>query len=155
MAGAEIVEHAHAIAALGKRLEEAESPLARLEHGLHPYVSYGIVPLFALANAGVVLLGASPALLLEPVALGVALGLVLGKPIGVVGISLLTVKLGWAQLPSGVTTRHLLGAGMVAGIGFTMSLFVAGLGFEVGSAHHTAAKVGILAASVIIVRGWA
>ncbi len=135
--------------ALEKRFDDAESPLSNLEHALHPYVAYAIVPIFALANAGVVLLGASPALLLEPVSLGVILGLTLGKPIGVVGISVLTVKMGWAKLPAGVTMRHLVGAGLLAGIGFTMSLFVAGLGFEVGSIYHTEAKVGILAASVI------
>ncbi len=143
----EVVEAS--LRALEKRFDDAESPLSNLEHALHPYVAYAIVPLFALANAGVVLIGASPALLLEPVSLGVILGLVLGKPIGVIGVSLLTVKLGWARLPAGVTMRHLVGAGMLAGIGFTMSLFVAGLGFEAGSIFHTQAKVGILAASIL------
>ena len=95
-----------------------------------------------------VLIGASPSLILEPVSLGVILGLCLGKPIGVAGTSLLLVRLGVASLPTGVTPRHVIGAGMVAGIGFTMSLFVAGLGFEAGSMFHTEAKVGILVASI-------
>lgn len=131
------------------RSKHAESPLSHLEHGLHPYVAFAIVPLFALANAGVVLQGASLSMLLQPASLGVILGLTVGKPIGVIGITLAAVKMGYASLPLGVTLRHLVGAGMLAGIGFTMSLFVAGLGFEPGSTLHTEAKVGILGASIL------
>jgi len=126
-----------------------DAPLQTLEHAINPYVSYLVVPLFALANAGVTLVGASPALLLEPAALGVIVGLVAGKPIGIIGATLLAVRLRITQLPTGVTRRHLVGAGLLGGIGFTMSLFVAGLGFQEGSLIHTEAKVGILTASIV------
>lgn len=138
-----------AVADLRTKVDGAQSPLERLEHAMQPYVGFVIVPLFALANAGVVLKGASPSLIVDKVSLGVILGLFVGKPIGVIGMTLLAVKLGIARLPSGVTGRHLLGAGMLAGIGFTMSLFVAGLAYETGSLLHTEAKVGILAGSII------
>ncbi|AKU90118.1 Na+/H+ antiporter NhaA [Vulgatibacter incomptus] len=138
-----------ALGALRDRVRALESPLASFEHALNPWVGFLIVPLFALANAGVVLVGASPAFLLEPAAFGVIVGLVLGKPIGIIGVTILAVKTGVASLPSGVTGRHILGAGILGGIGFTMSLFVAGLAFEPGSALHVQAKIGILVASLI------
>jgi Na+:H+ antiporter, NhaA family len=123
---------------------ESVSPLERLEHALHPWVSFVIMPLFALANAGVHL---EPQQLGEPVALAIALGLFLGKPIGVVFFSWLAVRAKVAQLPTGVNWGMLAGGGCLAGIGFTMSLFVANLAFE-SEAHLTDAKIGILSGSV-------
>jgi NhaA family Na+:H+ antiporter len=122
---------------------EAVSPLERLEHALHPWVSFVVMPLFALANAGVTIRAGAMA---DPVAAAVALGLVVGKPAGIVLFSWLAVKAGVARLPAGVTWRMLVGGGFLAGIGFTMSLFVAGLGLE--GEHLTAGKVGTLVGSV-------
>jgi NhaA family Na+:H+ antiporter len=122
---------------------EAVSPLERLETTLHPWVGFVVMPLFALANAGVaVKLGAFA----DPVAVAVACGLVVGKPVGIVGFSLLAVRLKLATLPAGVSRWALAGAGCLGGIGFTMSLFVAGLAFD-DPARLDAAKVGILAGS--------
>ncbi len=123
---------------------EGISPLERLENSLHPWVSFIIMPVFALANAGVHI---ESRLLLEPVAIAVALGLFLGKPIGVVIFSWLAVKTRIAQLPSGVSWGMLAGGGCLAGIGFTMSLFVAQLAFN-SEEYLTASKVGILAGSI-------
>jgi NhaA family Na+:H+ antiporter len=124
---------------------ESVSPLERLETGLHPWVGFVIMPLFALANAGV---HVEVAQLTSPVALAVALGLLVGKPVGIVLFSYLAVRLKLARLPEGVNWWVLLGGGCLAGIGFTMSLFVAGLAFA-GYPHLLAAgKVGTLAGSV-------
>ena len=106
-----------------------KSPLHSLEHGLAPYVLFLIVPIFAFANAGVSLEGLSLADLMAPLPLGIALGLVLGKQIGVFGLTWLTVKSGLAQLPHGVTWVHIYGLACLAGIGFTMSLFIGSLSF--------------------------
>ncbi len=122
---------------------EAVSPLERLETALHPWVGFAVMPVFALANAGVaVRLGA----LTDPVAVAVTAGLVLGKPLGIVGFSLLAVRLKLARLPHGVSRPTLVGAGCLGGIGFTMSLFVAGLAFP-DPAMLDAAKVGVLVGS--------
>ncbi|HEX6315330.1 MAG TPA: Na+/H+ antiporter NhaA [Gemmatimonadaceae bacterium] len=130
-----------------------QAPLLRLEHSLHGLVSFLIMPLFALANAGVALTGIGD-VLGEPVTLGVIAGLLLGKPVGVIGFSWLAIRMGVARMPAQVTWRHLQGAACLAGIGFTMSLFVASLAFEEGGVL-VAAKVGILAASVVAaVVGW-
>jgi NhaA family Na+:H+ antiporter len=124
---------------------EASSPLERLVHGLHPWVGFGIMPVFALANAGVaVRLGD----LSNPIALAVALGLVLGKPVGIVGFGGLAVRLRLVELPTGVNWTALIGAGCLSGIGFTMSLFVAGLAFT-DPTLLDAAKVGILLGSAV------
>ncbi len=138
-----------ALETLEHRLRECESPLSRLEHALHPWVAYGIIPLFALANAGVDLEGLSWTALAEPVSLGVFLGLFLGKQFGVFGATWLAVKAGWARRPAGVTWRHIYGMSLLAGIGFTMSLFIAALAYGEGSALHQQAKLGILAASLV------
>jgi NhaA family Na+:H+ antiporter len=128
---------------------EAVSPLTRMEHLLHPWSSYVIIPVFALANAGVVLQAES---LADPAALrlavGVALGLVVGKTVGIAGAAWLAVRLGLARLPSGVDLRHILAAAAVAGIGFTVSLFVADLAFDRVDLV-AAAKLGILGGSVL------
>ena len=145
------------IASLEQACENVQTPLERLEHSVSPFSSYFVMPVFAFANAGVRIEGDLAAVLGEPVWLGVALGLVLGKQLGVTGFSWIAVKSGIASLPDGVGWRQLYGASCLAGIGFTMSLFIAGLAF--GSGHHggipaavgpelTHAKLGILSASL-------
>jgi NhaA family Na+:H+ antiporter len=124
---------------------ESVSPLERLEHTLHPWVGFLIMPLFALANAGVHIEWAA---LTEPVAVAVAVALVAGKPAGVMLFSALAVWLGVAKLPQGVSWLALLGGGFLAGIGFTMSLFVAGLAFGGDPRLLADAKIGILLGSV-------
>ena len=122
----------------------------RLEHALHPWTSYVIIPIFALANAGVELSGDRIAdAVASPISIGVALGLVVGKPLGIVLFSFLAVRTGIASLPEGVSWAMLLGAGMIAGIGFTVSLFIAELAFE-SATHVDDAKLGILAGSALI-----
>ena len=128
---------------------ESVSPLDRLEHLLHPWVSYLIVPLFALANAGIALSGSAIRdAVSSDVTLGVVAGLVIGKPLGIVVMSWLALRLGWAQLPENVGLGHILGAGLLAGIGFTVSLFIAGLAFD-DAKLIADAKLGILAASLL------
>jgi NhaA family Na+:H+ antiporter len=133
----------------------AEPLLARLEHTLHPWVGYVIMPLFALANAGVTPGDGLGASLFHPVSLGVAAGLLLGKPAGIVLFSWIAARAGVASLPCDLGWRHLAGAGVLAGIGFTMSLFIADLAFE-DAVLLGRAKVGILAASLVAgILGWA
>ncbi|MFT5470964.1 MAG: NhaA family Na+:H+ antiporter [Verrucomicrobiales bacterium] len=135
------------------RIEElarqTESPLERLERMVHPWSSYVVLPLFALMNAGVALSGD---FILQAftgsVTLGVMLALIAGKAVGVTGFSWLAVRLGWAELPSGVAWRHILGAGLIGGVGFTVSLFITGLAFTDRNLVEEA-KVGVLAASLI------
>ncbi|HEX9124589.1 MAG TPA: Na+/H+ antiporter NhaA, partial [Actinomycetota bacterium] len=128
---------------------EAVSPLARLEEVLHPWTSWVIVPLFALANAGVALSGSAlREASTSPVAVGILLGLVVGKVAGISLASLLAVKTGLARLPESVRWRDLVGTAAVAGIGFTVSLFIAELAFDQAALRDTA-KVGILAASLV------
>lgn len=122
------------------------APLQRMEHALHGYVAFLIMPLFAIANAGVSL-GRADAALHSPVVWGIVAGLVLGKPIGITLASVIAVRSGAASLPTGVTWRHLHGAAWLGGIGFTMSLFVAGLAF-IDTTMLDAAKLGIFGASV-------
>ncbi len=119
-----------------------------IEHALHPFNAYFVIPLFALFNAGVPLEGGGLSAILNPVSLGVLLGLVLGKQLGVTLFSWLTVRLGWASLPDRVTWRMLYGAGWLAGIGFTMSLFITDLAFT-DELLINQAKLGILVASLI------
>jgi Na+/H+ antiporter NhaA len=134
---------------------EAVSPLARTEHALLPWTSFVIIPLFALANAGVRLSGEQVAAAsTSRVTLGVVLGLVIGKVVGISGAAALAVAARIARLPAGVRPAHLLGASAVAGIGFTVSLFIAELAFD-DEASIAEAKVGILAASVLAgALGW-
>jgi NhaA family Na+:H+ antiporter len=140
------VEHHHkpVLDRLQTAAREAVSPLERLESALHPWVAFGIMPLFALANAGVTVRGEAA---LHPVGWAVAAGLVLGKPLGILAFSWLAVRLGIARLPSGIDWKAMLGAGCLAGIGFTMSLFIAGLALE--DDLLDAAKVGTLAGSAV------
>jgi NhaA family Na+:H+ antiporter len=127
---------------------EAVSPLARVEAVLHTWTTGVVVPSFALANAGVQLSAHGlAAAATDVVAIGIVLGLVVGKPIGIVGASALAVRTGVAELPSGMTFRHVLGAGIVAGIGFTVAIFIAELAFAVPELD--VAKIAILVASVV------
>ncbi len=137
-----------ALLSLEKMTEQIQTPAARLEHGLHPWVSFLIMPLFALANAGVALGGDVGSMLTSPVALGVILGLVLGKPIGIVLASWISTRMGVAMLPDGVGWHQIAGVSLLCGIGFTMSLFIASLAFA-DAALLDGAKVGIMAASLI------
>jgi NhaA family Na+:H+ antiporter len=129
---------------LRRAARESLSPLEYLEHLLHPWVSFVIMPLFALANAGVPF---SVSDFGEPVAMAVAAGLVVGKPVGIVLFSWLAVRLGLAALPEGISWGVLAGGGLLAGIGFTMALFIAGLALD--GPTLDAAKVGILGASAV------
>jgi NhaA family Na+:H+ antiporter len=132
--------------------EHAQAPMLRMEHALTPWVAFVIVPLFALANAGVRLTGDPASLLTDPLVIGILAGLVIGKQIGITAAAWLIVRAGWASLPNGVNWRHVYGAAWVCGIGFTMSLFIADLAF--GATDLLApAKVGILIASVIAATG--
>lgn len=126
--------------------EKAATPLQRIEHALHPWVTFAIMPLFALVNAGVPFAELGAGLGSPRVTLGVALGLVLGKPIGILASSWLAVRLGFAVKPDSVSWSQMLAAGFLCGIGFTMSLFVANLAFA-GSPTLVSAKLGILIAS--------
>lgn len=141
------LEQQAAVEALEDACEKVQPPLHRLEQSLHPWVTFLIMPLFALANAGVSLSGDLGKIVTQPVTLGVLVGLVLGKPIGVTLASWLAVRSGVATLPMNVSWKHIHGAGWLAGIGFTMSLFMTGLAFS-DDAHLTSAKLGVLIASV-------
>jgi NhaA family Na+:H+ antiporter len=126
----------------------SESPLSRLEHALHPWVAYGILPLFAFANAGVSLDGLSLATLLEPVPLGIASGLFLGKQVGVFLFVWLAVRLGIGERPAGASWLQIYGVALICGIGFTMSLFIGTLAFE-DPAFADDVRIGVLGGSLL------
>jgi len=137
-----------AVIELEEACEAVQAPLQKLEHQLNTWVAFAIVPIFALANAGVPLSaqGVSGSGLL--VIVGIMLGLVVGKPLGLVGMCWLMIRSGVTALPEGVGWTHIVGVGCLAGLGFTMSLFIATLGF--GESYLLeAAKLGILGASLI------
>ena len=140
-----------ALAELEDAVEGASAPLQRLEHALHPLVAFAIVPVFALANAGVTIEGSLADAVGNRITLGVVLGLVLGKQLGITLAAWLAVRLRLTDLPEGIALRQIYAAGWLAGIGFTMSLFVADLAFaDAGEADRlTAAKIGILIASLV------
>lgn len=123
-------------------------PLQRLEHAMHPFVAFVILPIFALANAGISLSIDPEHLFSTHIALGVFLGLLIGKVIGVVGATMLLIKLKVAPFPNGMNIRNLFGIGLLASIGFTMSMFVTSLAFT-NPEYMTQAKIGIFAASII------
>lgn len=125
-----------------------EGPMHKLEEALHPWVTYGVLPVFAFANAGVSLAGLTLAKFFGAVPLGVAAGLVIGKPIGIVGATWLGTRLGIGALPAGVSWRAMLGLAWLGGIGFTMSLFIGGLAFE-DPAMAVDVRIGVLTGSII------
>lgn len=126
-----------------------QAPLNRLEHDFHLPVSLIVIPLFALANAGIAIdFSQIEQMILEPVTLGVIVGLVAGKVLGIAGVSILAIKLGLARLPTGSTISQLLGVSFLGGIGFTMSIFIAGLAWPSDPELLLQAKIGILAASL-------
>lgn len=129
--------------------EKVETPLQRMEHSIHPWVAFVILPLFALGNAGLVVRGL-PIVesLTDPVTMGIALGLFIGKPVGIMLFAALAVSLNMASLPESVEWKDMLGAAILGGIGFTMSLFVSGLSFT-SPEMMIASKLGILAGSVL------
>ncbi|EKT4484094.1 Na+/H+ antiporter NhaA [Pseudomonas putida] len=131
------------------RTRNAEtSPLLSLEHALHPWVAYAILPLFAFANAGVSLAGMTVESFTHPVPMGIAVGLLLGKTVGVFGLTWVAVKLRLAALPAGAGWGQILGVAILCGIGFTMSLFVGSLAFAPGSSDYAGMdRMGILTGS--------
>ncbi len=137
-----------AIHALEHFCERANSPALRVEHSLHPMVTYAIMPIFAFANAGVHIQGDITKSVLSTVSLGIIFGLALGKPIGITFFSWIAIKCKLADLPEGVSWLQLFGGGCLGGIGFTMSIFVANLAFGEGQLL-TIAKIGILTASLL------
>lgn len=142
-------EQQMALHSLEHAYEAATTPLQNIEHLLHPWVSFFIMPVFALANAGVSLQADVFAELLTPVSMGVFLGLVVGKQVGVTGACWLVHKLGLADFPDRTTMVHLWGAACLAGVGFTMSIFIGNLAFEEGTALVALAKIAILFASLV------
>ncbi len=133
---------------LERLCEEVETPMTHLQHRLNPWVAFGILPLFAFANAGIPLVDGLGDALISPVSWGIVLGLVFGKPIGITLFAWLAVRLGIAILPGAISWRNIAGVGMLGGIGFTISLFVAELAFEAGSLAD-AARVGIFFGSIV------
>ena len=126
------------------------SPAEHLEHALHPWVAFLILPVFAFANAGVSLAGIGLQDLAHPISLGIALGLLLGKAAGVFGSSWLLIRLGLAERPSGASWRQFFGVCVLCGIGFTMSLFIGGLAFAgLDASYETHVKLGVLGGSVL------
>lgn len=123
-------EQIEALQAMEISCHRLESPLQRMEHAIHPWVSFIIIPLFALSNAGVTFKAGAGDIFSSSLGWGIILGLAIGKFTGVFGFTWLAVKLGWARLPENVSLRHLAGAGFLGGIGFTMSLFITYLAFE-------------------------
>ena len=137
------------VMAIEESCEKILTPLQRFEHGLHPWVSFFIIPLFALANAGVTLAGLDIVeAITSPISIGIIVGLFIGKQLGIFAFSWAAVKLKIASLPEGVSWKKLYGAGILAGIGFTMSLFIAGLAFS-DPALLDLSKIGVLTASLI------
>jgi Na+:H+ antiporter, NhaA family len=128
--------------------DHGHSPLKHMEHGLHQWVAFGVLPIFGFANAGVSFAGIGFGSFFEPVTLGIALGLFVGKQLGVFGGLWLTVRSGIARLPSDTTWTHIYGLALLCGIGFTMSLFIGGLAWE--HAHFDApVRLGVIAGSII------
>jgi NhaA family Na+:H+ antiporter len=131
------------------------SPLHELEHGLHPWVAFLIIPIFGFANAGVSFAGLTAASVLNRLTLGIAAGLVVGKLIGVFGSGLLAIRSRLAEMPPGASPAQLLGTSLLCGIGFTMSLFIGALCFGEESQQQNAVKIGVLAGSLLAgLTGW-
>jgi len=138
------------VSSLGDGVLLVQAPAQRIEHQLHLPVAYIVIPIFALANAGIPIdFDGFGDYLGHPVTLGVLAGLVLGKPLGIAGFTWVAVALGWAKLPPGLNMQHILGVGLLGGIGFTMSIFIADLAFLGLAEELLMAKTGILLASLI------
>ena len=129
--------------------DAADSPLHRLEHALHPAVAFAIVPLFGFANAGVSLASANFTTLAQPLVLGIALGLLVGKQLGIFGSIWLAERAGYARRPGSASWAQIYGIALIAGIGFTMSLFIGGLAFPTHPQLGDQIKIGVLAGSVL------
>jgi Na+:H+ antiporter, NhaA family len=129
--------------------QQVEPPLLKLEHAIQPWVAFLVVPIFGFANAGVSFAGFSPAKLLDPVPLGIAAGLFLGKQVGVFGSAALAIRLGWAALPERAGWAQLYGVSLLCGIGFTMSLFIGLLAFPTSVALQDEVKIGVLMGSIV------
>jgi NhaA family Na+:H+ antiporter len=132
-----------------EKLEDLEAPLHRFVHALHPWVAFFIMPLFALANSGVDVSGMGFADLMSPVALGITLGLLVGKPVGIMAATVIAVKAGIAERPGGAGWSNIFGVSIVAGIGFTVALFIAALAYPGQATMLDQAKVGILLGSLL------
>lgn len=128
--------------------ERLDSPLIILEELLHPWVAYGILPAFVLVNAGVSLTGDLGVIVQNPLFMGIFAGLFLGKSMGVVAFTWLGCRLKWAEKPAGISWMQIVGVGLIAGIGFTMSLFIGDLSFPITPEHGQTAKVAVMAGSV-------
>ncbi len=138
------------VTSLGDGVRLVQAPAQRLEHSLHLPVAYLVIPVFALANAGIpVDFAGFSQYFQNPITQGVLAGLLLGKPVGIAGLTWLTVKMGWANLPTGLNMNHILGVSLLGGIGFTMSIFIADLGFANSPQDLLMAKTGILLASAL------
>lgn len=149
-------DYQSAVLQLEMLCERAQAPLLKMQHALEPWVNYGIMPLFALANAGILL---DPegvtAMLSSPLMIGILVGLLLGKPLGIIVFTWLPIRLGWADLPAGLSWREMVGLSWLGGIGFTMSIFITGLAFPNDPELVETAKTGIIAASIIAgLAGW-
>ena len=132
-----------------RKKEKDFSLLIKLEHAISPYVAFGIMPLFAFANAGVSLEGLSFSSLLDKVPLGIVLGLFVGKQLGVFVFSYISIKLKFAQMPSNTNWYNFYGVGVLTGIGFTMSLFVGNLAFVENIQYLDGVKIGVLTGSLL------
>ena len=128
--------------------DDAETPLQKVEYALNWFISFVVLPLFALANTGIHLHGGVWEIMLHPVSIGIGAGLVVGKFVGIVGVSKVMVRLGFAELPAGISWNHIYGVALLAGVGFTMSLFITELAFTDERLIYVA-KTGILTASLI------
>ncbi len=138
------------VQALENGVRMVETPLRRLERSMHMPVAFVIIPVFALANAGIPIAEESLGdAMLHPVTFGVATALILGKFIGIAGVSWIVLKLGLGQLPAGTHFAHIIGIGLLGGIGFTMSIFIAELGFKANPEYLLMAKTGVLFASLL------
>jgi NhaA family Na+:H+ antiporter len=144
-----------AVNAIMNNSRQVLPPLHRIEHVVHPWAAFVIIPVFALANAGIEIHGGIGENLKDPAAIGIILGLFVGKPIGILLLCWLACMMKIAALPRGVTWRHLLGAGMLGGIGFTMAIFIANLAYADNMAHLEHAKLAILVASAFSAIGGA
>jgi NhaA family Na+:H+ antiporter len=133
----------------GRPDDTEHSPLHTLEHGLERWVTFAIVPIFGFANAGVSFAGVSPTVLTDPLTLGVALGLLIGKVVGVFGTGWIIVRAGWANMPAGAGVAQLFGVALLCGVGFTMSLFIGLLAFAHDPVLQEEVKIGILAGSLL------